>query len=79
MKLLPIISAILFSLQVAAQDLMKFDVLAGNADLTDCPISFSIDQLNYNSDSMKLALFEIIGKTEIPIPCQLESTSGQDK
>jgi hypothetical protein len=67
---------LLFSLSVSAQDLMKFDVLAGNADRTNCPISFSIDQLNYNSDSMKLALFEINGKAETEIPCQLETVSG---
>jgi len=76
MKPLLIFFAVLFSLSVTAQDLLKFDVFAGNADRTDCPVSFSIDQLNYNTDSLKLALFEVKGKTESAVPFQLETASG---
>jgi hypothetical protein len=76
MKILSIITAILFSLHVGAQDLLKFDVLAGTIDRQDCPMSLSIDQINYNTDSLKLALFEISGKTETAVPCQLETGSG---
>ena len=76
MKLIPILFATLFSLQVSAQDVLKFEVAAGNVDRTDCPVSVSIDQLNYNTDSLKLALFEIKGKTETAIPFQLETSSG---
>jgi hypothetical protein len=76
MKLVIILFAILFVLQAGAQDLLKFEVQAGNTDRTDCPVSFSIDQLNYNTDSLKLALFETKGKTETAVPFQLETTSG---
>ena len=76
MKILLIIAAILFSLPVAAQDLLKFDVLAGNTDRSDCPVSLSVDQINCNTDSLKLALFEITGKTETAVPFQLETASG---
>jgi hypothetical protein len=76
MKLITILFTILFGLQVVAQDLLKFEVSAGNTDRTDCPVSISIDQLNFNTDSLKLALFEIKGKTETSVPCQLETASG---
>ncbi len=76
MRILLIFLAIILALGVSAQDLLKFEVLAGNTDRTDCPVSLAIDQLNYNSDSLKLALFEINGKTETAIPCQLETVSG---
>lgn len=76
MKLFTILFMILFGLQAAAQDLLRFEVTAGNTDRTDCPVSLSIDQLNYNTDSLKLALFEIKGKTETAVPFQLETASG---
>ena len=58
------------------QDVLKFEVLAGTADRTDCPLSLSIDKINYNMDSLKLALFEMNGKTETAIPFQLEAATG---
>ena len=76
MKIIPILFAIFFSMQVAAQDLLKFEVQAGNTDRIDCPISLAIDQENCNTDSLKLALFEIKGKIETAVPCQLETSSG---
>jgi len=76
MKLITILFTILFGQQVVAQDLLKFEVLAGNNDRIDCPVSITIDQLNYNTDSLKLALFEIKGKTESAVPFQLETASG---
>ena len=76
MKLVVILFAIIIVLQAKAQDLLKFDVSAGNTDRTDCPVSLSIDQLNYNTDSLKLALFEIKGKIETAVPIQLEPSSG---
>jgi hypothetical protein len=76
MKLLTILFTILFGLQGEAQELTKFEVQAGNFDRTDCPVSLAIDQINFNSDSLKLALFEINGKTETAVPCQLETASG---
>ncbi len=68
--------AILFASQVSAQDLLKFEVQSGSSDRTDCPVTLSIDQINYNTDSLKLALFEIKGKAETSVACQLESASG---
>jgi hypothetical protein len=76
MKILLIIVIIFFSLPVAAQDLLRFEVSAGNNDRRDCPVSLSIDQLNYNTDSLKLTLLEIEGKVETAIPFQLETASG---
>lgn len=76
MKLGTILFAFMIVLQANAQDLLKFEVSAGNSDCTDCPVSLSIDQLNYNTDSLKLALFEIKGKTETAVPFQLETASG---
>ncbi len=76
MKLIIIMFTILFVLQASAQELLRFEVAAGNTDRTDCPISLPIDQLNYNTDSLKLALFEVKGKTETAVPFQLETYSG---
>lgn len=76
MKVLIFLLAILFFFSATAQELLKFEVQAGNTDRKDCPVSISIDQLNYNTDSLKLALFEIRGNTETPLACQLETTSG---
>lgn len=76
LKIFLFLTTLIVVVSVKGQDLLKFEVLAGNIDRTDCPISLSIDQLNYNSDSLKLALFEISGKTETAVPCQLETGSG---
>ncbi|MDO9614261.1 MAG: hypothetical protein Q7J86_07010, partial [Bacteroidota bacterium] len=61
MKIIFIFIAVLLAVGVSAQDLLKFEVSAGNTDRIDCPVSLSIDQLNYNTDSLKLALFEVKG------------------
>ncbi len=76
MKRILILLVVLISVKVSAQDLLKFEVAAGNIDRTDCPMSLPVDQINYNTDSLKLALFEISGKTETAVPCQLETGSG---
>ncbi len=76
MKRILILLVVFISIKASAQDLLKFDVLAGMVDRTDCPVSLSIDQLNYNTDSLKLALFEVKGKTETAVPFQMETTSG---
>lgn len=61
---------------ISAQDLCRFEVSAGNTDRYDCPISLAVDQMNYNTDSLKLALYEIKGKTETAVPFQLETAAG---
>jgi len=76
MKTILLFIAVLLAVGVSAQDLLKFEVSAGTADRTDCPVSFSVDQFNYNTDSLKLALFEVKGKTETAVPFQLETASG---
>ena len=76
MKIIFIFIAVLLAVDVSAQDLLKFEVAAGNTDRTDCPVSLSIDQVNYNTDSLKLALFEVNGKAEAAIPFQMETASG---
>ena len=76
MKRILILLVVFISVKALAQDLLKFEVQSGNTDRTDCPVSLSIDQLNYNTDSLKLALFEVKGKTETAVPFQLETASG---
>lgn len=76
MKAIFIFIAIILAIGISAQDSLRFDVLAGNADRNDCPMSLPIDQINFNADSLKLALFEIAGKTETAVPCQVETGSG---
>ncbi len=76
MKLVTFLFAFLIVLHGGAQDLLKFEVSAGNTDRQDFPLSLSIDQLNYNTDSLKLALFEIREKTETAVPFQIETGSG---
>lgn len=67
---------IVFYIHVSAQDMLKFEVQAGNVDRSNCPVILPIDQMNCNTDSLKLALFEISGKTEVAVPFQLETASG---
>jgi hypothetical protein len=76
MKTFIALFATFLCLSTTAQELLKFEVLAGNTDRLDCPVSLSVDQLNYNTDSLKLALFETTGKTETPVAFQLETASG---
>jgi len=76
MKVVTILIIGLLALHAEAQDLLKFEVSAGNTDRTDCPVSLSIDQINYNTDSLKLALFEVKEKSEIAVPFQIEIASG---
>jgi hypothetical protein len=76
MKILFTLLIASFFLSATAQDFLKFEVLAGNIDRTDCPVSLPIEQLNGNTDSLKFALFEIKGKAETEVPCQLETASG---
>ena len=75
-KALYLFPFIVFYINLSAQDLLKFEVQTGNIDRSDCPVSLPIDQINCNSDSLKLALFEINGKTEVVVPFQLETVSG---
>lgn len=76
MKVLLSLFLVLQVVSAIAQDLLKFEVLSGPADRLDCPVSLSIDHLNYNTDSLKLALFEVKGKTENPVAFQLETAQG---
>jgi hypothetical protein len=68
--------ATLSGLNTAAQDLLKFKVAAGNTERIDCPVRMQIDQLNFETDSLELALFEVKGESEFPVPYQLETFSG---
>lgn len=76
MRIIAFFIFLLLCFQAKSQELLKFDVLAGNTDRNDCPMSLPIDQINFNTDSLKLALFEIAGKTVTAVPCQLEIGSG---
>jgi len=75
-KNLLLMIAVLTGISTSAQNIMRFDVLAGNVHRTDCLLSLSVDQLNYSTDSLKLALFEIKGKTEAAVPFKMETAGG---
>ncbi len=66
---------VLLFVQVSAQDLCRFEVSAGKTDRYDCPVSLPIDIINYNTDSLKLALYELKGTTETRVPVQLETSA----
>jgi hypothetical protein len=70
-----LLTTILF-FSASAQDLLRFEVLAGNTDRSNCPVNLPVDRVNFNTDSLNLSLFEIKGKTETSVPCQLEVNSG---
>lgn len=55
---------------VSAQELLKFSV---ETELSNCPVSVSLDQVNYNTDEHSLALFEMVKGREFPVAWQLET------
>ena len=73
MKQLIIFIFILIYAGANSQEILKFKVESGNFDRIDCPVSFSLDQLNYNTDEGSLVLYELVKGQEISTPCQLET------
>jgi hypothetical protein len=63
---------IFFSTQLVAQELATFSVRIEKS-YVDVPVSFSLDHIDYNADSLQLALYEITGSGLRFIPSQLET------
>jgi hypothetical protein len=72
MKQILCIGIILHAMQVCGQELAKITVYAGESDRSECPVSISLDQIDYNQDGGALSLFEISGDAELPVPSQLD-------
>lgn len=62
---------LLCSTQLIAKELVRFTVTFTETYL-DVPISFPLDDINYNRDSLELHLYEITNSGEKYIPSQLE-------
>lgn len=72
MKNLLSILLLLFSTQLFARELVRFTVSFDEAYI-DVPISFPLDHIDYNRDSLQLQLYEITKSGERSVPSQLES------
>jgi hypothetical protein len=72
MKQMIFVALTALAMQVFSQDIAIIRVSAGEAGCMDCPVSISLDQLNYNEDTGKLQLVEKTGSTEVPVPAQIE-------
>jgi hypothetical protein len=62
----------LFSTQLFAKELVSFTV-SFEEEYIDVPISLSLDNIDYNRDSLQLQLYEITRSGQKFIPSQLES------
>jgi hypothetical protein len=72
MKSLLYILISLFSTQLIAQELVSFTVRM-DEEYIDVPISISLNNINYNSDTFQIDLYEITQSGQNLIPSQLES------
>lgn len=72
MKYLIFLLIALFSTQLMAQKTVIF-FLKADRDYLDVPVSFPLDNVDYNIDSLHLNLFEVTKSGEKLIPSQLES------
>jgi hypothetical protein len=72
MKCISIIFLLFFSTQLFAQELVNFS-LRIDKDYIDVPISFPLDNIDYNVDSLQLDLYEITQSGHKFIPSQLET------
>ncbi len=71
MKYLIFLLISLFSTQLMAQKTVSFSLKA-DKDYLDVPVSFSLDNVDYNIDSLNLNLYEVAKSGEKLIPSQLE-------
>ena len=72
MKQIIAILFIILSAQLVAQELATFSVRIDEPAI-NIPVSFPLDQLDYHSDSLQLALYEITGSGHRLIPSQVET------
>jgi hypothetical protein len=71
MKLVITLLTIIFTQQLFAQELVKFNVQI-DEERIDAPVSVSLDGINYNTDKENLVLYEITEAGEKAIPSQIE-------
>jgi len=71
MKPFVLLFFILIFTGTSAREILRFKVSAGSSDRQDCPVSLSLEQLNYNTDEGNLVLYELVKGKEINVPCQL--------
>lgn len=71
MKYLIILLISLFSTHLVAQKTTSF-LLRADKDYLDAPVYFSLDNIDYNEDSLRLNLYEITKSGEKLVPSQLE-------
>lgn len=72
MKNLFVILSLLFSFQLYAQELVRFNVKIEDERI-DAPVSVSLDGINYNTDKGNLVLYEVTSTGEKAIPSQIET------
>jgi len=72
MKNLFLILSLLFSFQLHAQEIIKFNVEI-DEDRIDAPVSVSLDGINYNTDKGNLVLYEVTNQGEKIISSQVEA------
>ncbi|HNX79014.1 MAG TPA: PmoA family protein [Prolixibacteraceae bacterium] len=71
MRLSSFVIFLLFQLTLSSQELLRFK-LVPDVEAASSPVSIPLDGLILNLDTGRVALFEITGKTEKEVPCQLE-------
>ncbi len=72
MKHLLFVIILLNTVSVIGQELAKFTLKIDN-QLTDTPVSVSLDGINYNTDKGNLVLYEVFDSGEKAIPSQIEA------
>ncbi len=72
MKHLLFVIILLNTVSVIGQELAKFTLKIDN-QLTDAPVSVSLDGINYNTDKGNLVLYEVFDSGEKAIPSQIEA------
>jgi len=72
MKKFMLIALVMICQATFAQEVLKFQIPAIRGN-TRMPISVPLDGINYNSDILSPALYEISGNKESRIPCQIET------
>lgn len=72
MKKFMLIVLVMICQATFAQEVLKFQIRAIKGN-TKMPISVSLDGINYNSDKLFPALYEISGSRENRITCQIET------
>ncbi len=72
LKYITLIASIFISLQVSAQELLRFSARINKKSINR-PVYIALDGTNYNTDKGGLVLYETINGKEKKIPCQLET------